>query len=473
MLKLGNPLRLRSGLGLTPLGARRSVFIPVGLGFDTTSFPIAPKINDPGGLSLATGDAGTTPEAMFDLFSTARSAPVTTYYVGVGGADANNGLSPATKKLSLSNTITTANATGQPAKIVSDGSVEYPRQISFNGVSPTVDLYITTASGRATFGLFEQSSVFTPFAIDATNTNCYSMTLANADRVTNRLAQNAFGWNRDFTNFASAVALNSATLTNDGFVIDTGKIYIRRLDGTAPTYTNTRIYRSAGVNNFKITSAVNIFIENCDGEGGQNGVFDYQMSVKQTVNKVFVAKNCTARYGGGVSSVDCKGFAVNGMKGLAYLYGCDGSANATDGINFHDTVASGQQFLTVNCSGSDNGRGTNQSCNGLTWHEACVGVDLAGNYPNNRGGSVRNAAGASKALCAGTYSTDLGDTGLGGTTTPTCFYFDNGTVVWCDRTKAGLASGSAYNAISGATIHRRNSKTAGASDTGAGTIDTY
>jgi hypothetical protein len=461
----------------TLLGSVRpppAVFLPGGLGFDTVSFPIVPTISDPGGLSLATGNAGITPEAMFDLFSTARSAPTTTYFVGAGGSDANSGLTTGLKKATIGGAITAANATTTPAKIILD-SMEFTRTLGLNGVSPTVDLYVTSATTRTIFGMFETSSVYTPFALDATNTNCYVITLANADRVTNRLTQNAYGWNTDFTNYATAAALNAATLTNDGWVVDTGKLYIRRLDSAVPSYVNTRIYRASGTNNFKISSAVNVFVENLDGEGGSNGVFDYQMTVQQLTTKVFVAKNCTARYGGGTVNTGAKGFAVNGMHGLAYFYGCDASANATDGHNFHDSVTSGQQFLTVNCSGSDNGRGTSQSNNGLTCHETCIGIDLAGNYPNNRGGSVRHVN-ASKMLCAGTYSTDLGDIALGGGTVPTSFYTDTNATMWCDRTKAGLTAGgsnTAYFAATSSTLHRRNTKTAGAPNGGGGTIDTY
>jgi hypothetical protein len=474
--RLGGMNRGFGHLG-SPLGSAKpppAVFIPGGLGFDTVTFPIIPTISDPGGMALATGNAGITPEAMFDLFSTARSAPTTTYFVGAGGSDANSGLNTGAKKATIGGAITAANATTTPAKIILD-SMEFTRTLGLNGVSPTVDLYVTSATTRTIFGMFEASSVYAPFALDGTFTNCYSITLANADRVTNRLTQNAYGWNTDFTNYATAALLNAATLTNDSWAIDTGKLYIRRLDSAVPSYTNTRIYRATGTHNFRITSAVNIFVENLDGEGGNNGVFDYQMSAQQSTNKVFVAKNCSARYGGGTVNTAAKGFAVNGMKGLMYLYGCDGSANATDGINIHDTVSSGQMFLTVNCSGSDNGRGTSTSNNGLTCHEISLGIDLAGNYPNNRGGSVRHVN-ASKMLCAGTYSSDLGDVALGGATSPTAFYTDTGATMWCDRTKAGLASGgsnTAYFATTASTLHKRNAKTAGAPDGGGGTIDTY
>ena len=45
------------------------------------------------------GEAGITPEALFDRFSVARKSPLATFYVNVGtGADGNNGLTPGTAK---------------------------------------------------------------------------------------------------------------------------------------------------------------------------------------------------------------------------------------------------------------------------------------------------------------------------------------------------------------------------------------
>lgn len=421
-------------------------------------------------MGLASGSAGTTPEAMFDLYSTARSAPANTYYIGAGGSDANNGLSPGAKKQSVSSAITAANATGQPAKFVLDG-MEFARSIATGGTIPTVDCYFTTASGRANLGTFDN---FGTFALDATFTNCYSLALTNIDRLCNRLVQNAYGNNADFTKVADATTLNGTTpTTSDLWATDATKVYIRRVDGAVPTPTNTRLYRAA-VSLFKITSAINVFFENIDAEGSStNATFDYQLSAVSALRRVFVAKNCTAKYAGGTVNTAARGFGVDSMKGLAYLYGCEGSANATDGINFHDTQASGLQFLTVNCSGKDNGRGTNSSCNGHTSHDTCIGIDIAGNYPNNRGGSVRHVN-SSKVLLAGTYSSDLGDIALGGATSPTAYEVDNTATMWCDRTKDGMVGGQiGYLAGTGTTIHKRNVHASAGSSGGGGTIDTY
>ncbi|MGY1716397.1 hypothetical protein ACI78R_18185 [Geodermatophilus sp. SYSU D01106] len=71
-------------------------------------------------------------------------------------------------------------------------------------------------------------------------------------------------------------------------------------------------------------------------------------------------------------------------------------------------------LLTVNCSAKNNGRGQ-QSVNGLTIHEACLGVDIAGDYAFNRGGTVYNID-VSKAYLLGTVlRDDQGDAAAGAT----------------------------------------------------------
>jgi hypothetical protein len=422
-------------------------------------------------MALATGNAGITPEAMFDLFSSARSAPDVTYYVGAGGVDTNSGTDTSHKLLTINKAIALANAGGFKAKVVLDG-MEFARNIGPAGLAPTNDIYFTTASGRATVGTFDNFGTFT---VDATYTNCYSLALTNIDRLCNRLVQNAYGNNTDHSFIATPATLNTTTpTTSDLYSTDGTKVYVRRIDGAVPTPTNTRLYRAA-VSLFKFTTAVNVFVENIDAEGGStNAAFDYLLSATSALTRVFVGKNSTAKYVGGTVNTTARGFGIDSMKGLAYLYGCEGSANATDGINFHDTKGSGLQYLTVNCSGKDNGRGTAASCNGHTSHETCIGIDLAGFYPNNRGGSVRHVNSA-KVLLAGTYSSDIGDIALGGATPPTAYQVDNTATMWCDRTKDGMTSGQiAYLASTGTTIHKRNVHTsAGGSSGGGGTMDTY
>lgn len=470
------------GLGLTQLGLGLGsnngigggILFPSGLAWDGSIVPTsALSVFDPGGDNAATGFCSLTPEQVFDSQSTARSAPTTTYYVDIpgNGSDANPGTSPAAKLATVSSAITKANATGQSAKIIIDPG-DRSRAQSAGGVQSTVDLAIVCSDPNSRVGLGTWDSL--AMTLDATFTNCYSMTLANADRVTNRLTQNAYGSNTDHTRHATATALNGATLTNDGYTIDTGKLYIRRLDGTQPTNTNTRVYRT-GVDQLRFRAEVNVYLENIDANGGQFAPILYDKNVLPVNAKVLVCKNVTAKYGGGDIQTGARGFGVDGLKGLAYFYGCTTLANVTDGFNGHDTVGTGTvQILTVNCVGNDNGRGSNSSCNGITCHETVKMIDIAGQYLGNHEGSVRHV-GTSKMLLVGTMSTDLGN--LATPSSNSAFWVDGAAgaaEMWCDRTKAPNASGkTSYEATTPGLLHKRNVAATLGVTGGSGTIDNY
>lgn len=446
-------------------GGGSAIVFPAGIPWDDTIVPrSALHVVDPGGDFAATGSCDLSPEQVFDSMSTARSAPANTYYMGAGGNDGNSGLTTGLKKASMAGCIIAGNATGQPYKVIPDG-IEYFRNLGSMSTLPTQDIAIIPATGRMVSGVFD---TFTT-ALDGTYTNCYSVTIGGVDRVTNRLVQNAYGNNVDYVLFSTAAALNSATITADSYAYEGGKLYMRMLAATQPTPTNTRVYRTS-VPFFKWTAEVNVYLENIDGEGGQLGVFEYTRSAAATKKCVFVSKNCTAKYGGGNVNTGSRGFSIDGMRGLAYLYNSTANANATDGLNFHDVQLNGLQRLTINCVANDNGRGTAASCNGLTDHEDVVGIDIAGQYLGNHGGSVRPIANT-KTLNIGTMATDLGDLSDG---TNAAFQCDGGgtAVQYNDRTKTPNASGkNAYAASTTATIHKKNVAATAGTSGGSGTID--
>lgn len=463
------------GLGLTQLGlglgsnngSGGGILFPSGLGWNGAIVPTsALSVFDPGGDNAATGFCSLTPEQVFDSISTARSAPTTTYYMGAGGNDGNSGLNTGAKKASLASCITAGNATAAPYKVIPDG-IEYFRNLGSMSTLPTQDIAIVPASGRMVSGIFD---TFTT-ALDGTFTNCYSVTIGGVDRVVNRTTLNTYGDGVDYAFYATPTALDGATLTTDGYAYSGGKLYMRRLDTTQPTTTNTRVMRTT-VPFWKSTAEINVYIENIDGEGGQVGTFEYTRSIAATKNCVFVAKNCTSKYSGGQTNTGARGFSIDGMRGLAYLSGCTANGAATDGFNFHDVQLNGLQRLTVNCIGNDNGRGTAASCNGLTDHEDVIGIDLAGQYLGNHGGSVRPIANT-KTLNVATMATDLGDLSDG---TNAAFQCDGGGTaeMWCDRTKAPNASGkNAYAVSTTAKIHKRNVAATLGTSGGSGTIDNY
>lgn len=476
---IGVALDVRRAAG----GGSGAVFIPAGLGLDAT-YGFNPYLNDPGGMLTAIGDAGVAPEAVFDSKSTARSAPVTTYYHDPSRPDnSGNGLTLGTAKQTLSACITLGNASGQPYLIYTEG-VENFRATGPAGTDPTQDCAIVARTGHALFGTHDNFTL--PTKTDPTYTNLYVGTLANVNRLVNRLVQNTDGNNVDYAVYSAAthgsltaalVAANASTGI-DVLVVDSGggKWYAIRADGAQPTPTNSRLYRSA-VTLFNFQSNVNIYLENLDAEGSSPIVVT--RSVQQTVSKVFVCKNVSAKYGGGVVDIGSRGFSIYNFKGMAYLYNCTAMANATDGFNFGDSVASGLQFVVVNPIANDNGRkfdqsgSTNQSCNGVTAHNGAVGMIIGGTALRCHGGAAR-FINTVKVLLSGLRANDLGDVVFGGTITPTAFQADNSCEMWCDRTKADVAANdNSYVVTTGAIQHMRNVYASPGTMSGAGTRDGY
>lgn len=156
-------LGLQDHLEFNPAGLSRPVFLPASLGFDTASWPINPRIFDPGGLALAVGDAGITPEALFDSQSQARANPAVQYWVGAPGSsptssDSNSGLSAATPLASITKAIQLASASGQSSARVNIMAGEYPRALGPVGTAPTIDIAFVAYGGRAVTGTYDISA---------------------------------------------------------------------------------------------------------------------------------------------------------------------------------------------------------------------------------------------------------------------------------------------------------------------------
>lgn len=427
-----------------------AVPIPADLGWDVEGIDFG-LVDLGSGRAYAT--ASITPEALFDLFSTARSAPGVTYYVDVAtGSDSNDGLSTGAKFKTIGKAITEANAGGVPAKVIVTAGL-YARADALVG-APTVDIAFIATGGRVLTGVFDQ---FSAPSLDGTHTNCYSFSLANANRVVDLANPTNLGIYPDLKKVSTAAICNTKPGT---WALVGGTIYIHRADGEAVTNANTRVYRASS--SVSVTSNVSLFFggvgpnDGFDMEGSNSvGVLSYSVASAPATRKAVVAKNCTFRYGG-AWGVDGRGVSINGVHGIGAFFNCDASANSTDGFNAHNTSSGAvSRFLTVNCTGIDNGRGNN-SCNGWTLHEDVIGVDLAGYYPNSHGCTVRNID-TSKAYMAGTFADrDLGDKMFGGGQGPTGFRVDSTSEMWCWRTKVNLpAGGNGYIAgNSGSKIHK-------------------
>lgn len=452
--------------------------LPAGLGWDGATYPITPTLSDTPGAGVV-GSVGVTPEALFDAKSTARTAPGATFYVSPTGVNTNTGTSSGAAFRSLYKAIEAANAARVPSRIViAAGIYERSNSFYFTSVAPTVDVALVATGGRVVTGTFD---LFTASTRDATNTRCFTVAVANCDRVLDTGVANELGNHREMVNVADAAACNA---TPNSWSLVSGTLYIHRGDEAAITTTNTRVYRNQP-QNFMVQTAINLYM---GGDGTGSG-FDLEGSpgtgvalltmgagAATAAKKVAVLANSTFKYGGGVIGTATVGLAVSGWNGLVVAFNCQADANATDGFNGHDpyTVPS-PLLLTVNCSAVDNGRGASQSCNGWTIHEDMVAVDVGGLYRRNRGGTVRDINASRAYLFGTTVADDLGDVRMGGSIPPTAIRADDTATIWCDRVKVVMPRGQmAYTTgTSTATIHRRSCAPVAQPDYGPGVIDTY
>lgn len=438
--------------------------------------------NSPG---AAVAQTSLTAKQLFDIYSTARSAPAATYYVNMnGGSDSNNGTSLATAYATIGKAVTSANTGAVPTKIYVQGfngvAASHYVRTGNTSLNPTTDIAFVAQNGRVNVGIFDD---FSAPSKDATYTNIYSYARTNVNRVFDMVNLDRFGHYTEllYTPTAAQCNVTPNSWSNNG---GNTTVYINREDGIAATNANTRVFLS-GVGIIAINANVNVYmgsddnISGFDIEGGQNGGFTAVPGSLQTGRKIIVGENGSTRYSGGIIDTGARGVAIDSFGGWAWFFNWDSSHNITDGFNCHNTYTSTYSgMFTVNCTGHNNGAGPNigqTSCNGWTTHENCIGADFAGYYEGNHGGTCRSIN-SSISLLAGTYvKSDAGDRGTGGVLPPTAFQVDNTAVYYCDRTKADMPGGTiAYNtATSTAQIFQRNVWPSRAASGGVGTISGY
>ncbi|MGO1607586.1 MAG: DUF1565 domain-containing protein [Brevibacterium yomogidense] len=450
------------------------VSIPAASGWDTAYWINFTLGTLPGGQGMY-GGADVTPEQLFDAHSTARSAPEATFWVSPNGIDTNAGTQAAPFR-SIGQAIQAANTAAVPTRINVAGGLYSRLNSTYRSSAdiPAVDIALVATGGRVDVGQFDAPTGMTP---DDTYTNTYSQVLSNCERLVDTTRRTAHGLYPDLLPVATAALCNDRPGT---WALQDGRLYVNRLDGAEPTAANTRIYRFVN-SGIYLTQARNFYMggngtgDGFDVSGGAAGALWVNPATPSPTNRLIVAANCTFRYAGWAQSANARGVTLESWNGLAAFFNCDASGNATDGFNAHNNKGAAKvRLLTVNCSATDNGRGTALSCQGLTTHGNVVSVDLGGRYVSNRGGNVFNVN-TSRALLAGTYCRDdQGDIIHGGTIPPTGIRVGGGAQIWCDRTMVDQPRGTyAYYAEGNGTIHKRGTWPAPQPDAGAGTFTTY
>ena len=411
------------------------------------------------------------------LFSTARSAPVNTYYVSTAGNDSTGNGSSGTPYRTINKAIQIGNAAAAPYLVyVAAGTYNRTQSFTSNvGTKPTQDAAFVATGGRVQVGSWDD---FTAPTLDATYGNCYSYAITLVDSVIDLTRMDRFGRYVVLRNVPTAARCN---VTPDSWAFVAGTLYINRADGLAVLNTNTRVIRQNFVLNIDTTKS--LFLggatasDGFDLMGGQaSGLLDSQTTTPSATPHAVVASNCTFRFAGGLQGTSARCVNLESHHGCHAFFRCSADGGATDGFNLHNTYAAATTgMLTVNCAGIDNGRGASTSCNGWTNHEDSWGLDVAGFYEGNRGGSARSVN-AALALFAGTcIRYDQGDIIQGGSIPPTAFRTDNTSQYWLDGVRVDGMTGS-YAAVAQdgtAAIYHRNCQFSGLAIGGAGTVAVY
>jgi hypothetical protein len=440
------------------------------------------------------GGIGLSSKALFNLFSTALSSPANVYWVSTTGNDTTGTGAQGAPWATMSKAQTAANASGQPATImVQAGS--YPRTAgptASNTIFPTVDTAWIFYGGRANIGTWDDFAAPSP---DGTQTNTYSWTVSNVNKIADRLNFDQFGNYVEYPFVASPAICNRTPGT---WSYAAGVLYVNRIDGAAVTNANTRMYRSTVGSPFRVTSPINFYIggqtsaDGCDLEGGAQGCVSYEPTTLPAAMKACVIDNVTAKYAGGfalnasnppsTAEAGANGISINSVHGIAAVFNSRADANAADGFNCHNNKFAGAStnFVTVNCSGYNNGRSSvllstpTTSCNGWTIHEDVVGADFGGVYRNNRGGTIRPIGTSISWLVATVAANDLGDIPLGGNLPPTAIRVDDTAQLFGDSVTIDMPMGTAaVSTTANASAYFRNMAPFRANLTGAGTVGTY
>jgi hypothetical protein len=457
---------------------RTPCIIPSGLDWASSLIPSL-AINLPGQPGMP-GSVSITPEAAFDLVSTARATPTNTFYVNKNtGSDSNPG-TEGSPFWSMDKANVAATAASGTSRVYVAAGVYARNQMPCYQAYLTKDIAWIATGGRVVCGAFD---TFTAPTLDATYTNCYSWALTNVGRVVDLVGHTRYGTHVEFLNVPTAAACN---ITPNSWALVSGTLYVNRADRAAVTTANTRVYRSSGNAPLYASSPVNVYLggqnpgDGFDFEGAPNEVVGLVMGSASTTAKVVAARDCTFSFAGAVGTT-ARVIHIDALPGLVYMHGCRFDAGMSDGLNLRNSKASGRTYvLTVNCSGYDNGRPSSSasSCNGWTTHDDVYGIDVCGDYWGNHGGSVASVNTA-KALIAGTrIRDDYGDLVLSstGTLPPTAVYVRDTAEFWCDRVVADMPAGTqAFASLTAGTskIHRRDCPPSRGMLVATGTNDTY
>lgn len=180
-----------------------------------------------------------------------------------------------------------------------------------------------------------------------------------------------------------------------------GLLYVKLPNGEQPTFFNCAVFVNDGFPCATFSGEnTTLYLENIDMEGGE----DVLRAVATGANDAFkiYAKNCTFKYGYSGEGVSIYGATHAGFQN------CVASSNTEDGFSYHSTSVNGNVIgvmFEVDCVGRKNGAVGTGTNNGSTLHDGWIGVRVNSSFYKNYGPNVPDVLG-SKSWNVGVVSMD-------------------------------------------------------------------
>lgn len=434
------------------LVAGSNIVAPAGLQWPQGSYPVSARWN---------GSKYVTNFNPASYAQPALSGPVYKADLDAGNDTTGNGLSTPVKSVWKAQQL--LNATGQPGLITvkKPAGIYCPREYGVSNSSTAVPNTVPTAiicdPGTR---FFAGSFLSWPGSKDATYTNSYRVARSNVSRVLDIVNVDSSGNPTDLIKRTSGTLVNSTA----GWAQESTDLIVQRLDGLAPTNSNTIVLLKATPQLVTDATSKDLYVKNAAFHGGTSGAV--ACTAQATLN--LMLEDVFAGYAGD-DLVNVNAYKFDYTSGLIAAVRCSGAYAEADIFNDHWTPG-GQclhSLLTIDCIGYEAGRDTTLSCNLWTIHDTCRGWDIGGDYSRGYGANVI-PIGSSVAFGLGTYAHDsYGDVSHGGVTTPTDFQTQNSAQLWLQGTRS---SGSATSllASNASTIYKHNHTSGPGQTEGAG-----
>lgn len=432
---------------------------PSALGWDTSLYPVSKVGYYEVGPGLRKGYvSGYSPWTSAEYLACRAGTQI---YISPTGSDGSGAGTIGSPYSTANKAIQVANAAGQPATIwfaagtytrsAGGGFINAPGATTL----PTVPLCLMAYNGIVKFGC---NDTYT-WTADATYTNTYKITRSSAGSVYNPFLRDRFGNAVMYTKAASAAACNARP---GSWYTDNVTVYVNPFDGAAVTDATASVYLTSDTFAINWGTAPQHFFVDSNDEASAWDIMGSRVKMFGTAYaaspKILAMRRVSARYASSTSSDYWNGFGFDNWWGLIWLEGCYAGRASADCFNFHNTLGTQPLYaVTLNCRGVDCGVFGSGSNNGLTLHENVIGIDVAGFYDYNMGGTLRNIN-TTKVMAHGSvFARDRGDLHVGGSVQPTEVGTLDTAQIWLSECSLDPAGPESY-AISSptGTVYLRN-----------------